>query len=694
MSDLTHDGCRFGLATPLGKDVLLLCRFDGEEPMSGLFRYELEMLSTRDDIEAKEIIGQPVLFWVLHPDNEPRFFHCFVSQFRYIGHDDRLSRYRAEVVPWTWFLSLNSDCRIFQKMTIPDIIRKVLKDRGYTDFEDSQVRASYQPLEYCVQYNESDLAFISRLMEEAGIFYFFRHEKDRLLMVMADNTSACTDCKESLVDFADNLSERSETDQIWVWEHEYELRPGKWAHKDFNFKKPTDPLLTTINTKVQLPRNQSIEVYEFPGRFEDKGKGDMYAKIRLEAEEAAVDIVYGESYCRSFSPGARFRIGRHHSPRERNKSYIVTSVSHSLDVSDAFVTGSQRATKGYENRFTCIPATAPYRPFRKTPIPRVRGPQTAVIVGPPGEEIWPDEHGRVKVQFHWDREGKRDDNSSCWIRVSQVHAGQGWGMIDLPRIGEEVIVSFLEGDPDRPIITGRVYNGDNKVPYSLPENKTRRGNTTKTHKGAGYNEMTMDDTVGKEQLRMNAMYDMNSNVNNDQTLTVGKNQSESVGVDRSREVGNNEKVKIGSDRTVEVGSDHKESVGGSQTVDVGANQTTKIGGAHSVSVGSSQSNKIGSSQSNSIGTTKNETVGLASNEMVGMFKTVNVGVAMNTIVGALSAEEVAGTKIIVAGVSIAIQCGASSLTMDSGGQIVIKGTNILIDSTGPTKINGGPIDLN
>ena len=523
-------------------------------------------------------------------------------------------------------------------------------------------------------------------MEEAGIFYFFLHEKNRLVMVITDTTSACRNCKDDQVAFSDNLSERSLPNQIWKWEHRYEFRPGKWSHRDFNFKDPATEMLSTVATQIKLPGNQNLEVYQYPGDYDVRAVGDTYARIRMEAEEAAFDVVNGESYCRSFSPGARFTISRHHSPREQGKSYIITSIVHTFDASDVFVTGRKSVSKGYSNTFKCIPATVPYRARRTTPVSQIRGPQTAVVVGPDGEEIYTDEHGRVKVQFHWDREGQRNEHSSCWMRVSQVHAGQGWGMMDLPRVGEEVIVSFLEGDPDRPIITGRVYNGQNRPPFALPAGKTRRGNMTKTYKGAGHNEMSMDDTPGKEQLRMNAQYDMNSNVNNDQTETVG--------VNRTREVGNNESVKVGVDKSVQVGSNHKETVGAAQTIEVGANQSTTIGGSQTNSIGGSQSNTIATSQSNSIGTLKNETVGMASNEMVGMFKTVNVGVALNTLVGALSAEEVAGVKVIIAGVSIAIQCGASSLTMDAGGKIVLKGTNILIDSSGPTKINGGPIDLN
>lgn len=677
---------RIGISTSLGDNSLLLTQFEGEEPICGLFNYRLNLLSENDAINAREIIGKAVLFWIEHPDGQPRFFHGMVSRFEYIGKGDRLSLYRAQVVPSLWFLSLNSDCRIFQKMTVKDIISEVLKRRGVTDFDLSGIRGSYPELEYCVQYNESDFAFVSRLMEGAGIHYYFQHSPDGHRMILGDSNSPFKPAKDAEVGFADNLSERSLNNSVWKWEHTYEFRPGKWAHKDFNFQIPLNDMLATANSKVRLPNNSAIEVYEYPGGFEVRDDGGSLAKVRMEAEEAHFDIVQGQSYCRSFSPGLTFKMKGHHSETESNREYVITAVRHRMDATGEFVTGGTSTIEGYENEFTCVPSSVAYRPLRKTNLPRVYGTQTAMVVGPKGEEIYTDEFGRVKVQFHWDREGKFDENSSCWLRVSQIHAGAGWGMMDLPRIGEEVIVSFLEGDPDRPLIVGRVYNGVNKVPFNLPAEKTRRGNTTKTYKGAGHNEMSMDDTPGKEQLRMNAQYDMNSNVNHDQTETIGN--------DRTRTVGNNESVSVGVDRSVKVGSNHKENVGASQTVEVGANQSVKIGGSQTLSVGGSQSNTIATSQSNSIGTTKNETVGMASNEMVGMFKTVNVGVALNTLVGALSAEEVAGTKVIIAGVSLAIQCGASSLTMDAGGKIVLKGTNILIDSSGPTKINGGPIDLN
>ncbi|MCA9062806.1 MAG: type VI secretion system tip protein VgrG [Planctomycetaceae bacterium] len=685
MANYTQENRRSGITTSLGKDVLLLSQFEGTEPISGLFQYSLNLLSENDAISARSIIGKPVAFWVEHPDGEPRWFHGMVSRFEYFGRGDRLSIYRAQVVPALWFLSLNSDCRIFQEMTVPDIIADVLKRRGLDDFDMGGVTGSYPTLEYCVQYNESDFAFISRLMEEVGIFYFFQHSEEGHKMMIGDENGTFMAAKDGDVRFVDKLSERSYNNQIWSWHHTYEFRPGKWAHKDFNFKDPK-PMSSTKNSLISLQGNSAIEVYEYPGGFEVRDEGDSRAKVRMEAEEAHHDIVEGDSYCRSFSPGYTFRMSGHHSEAESNREYLITAVRHRLDASAQYTTGASSETQGYENEFTCVPKEIPFRPLRKTQVPRIHGTQTALVVGPAGEEIYTDEFGRVKVQFHWDREGKYNESSSCWLRVSQVHAGKGWGMMDLPRIGEEVIVSFLEGDPDRPLIVGRVYNGVNTVPFNLPAEKTRRGNMTKTYKGAGHNEMSMDDTPGKEQLRMNAQYDMNSNVNNDQTLDVGKNQTEKVGVDRTREVGNNETVKVGVNKSVNVGTNHDETIGVNQKISVGTSQTTSVG----------------STQSNSVGSMKNETVGMMSNEMVGVAKTLNVGAAysiisggvMNVAVGFAAAEEVGGTKKIIVGSKLEITCGASKLTMDSGGKVTISGTEFNFSASGPVKINGAIIDLN
>jgi type VI secretion system secreted protein VgrG len=387
---------------------------------------------------------------------------------------------------------------------------------------------------------------------------------------------------------------------------------------------------------------------------------------------------------------------KHHSKRETGKSYIVTSVRHFMDGSNQYTTGGSQASEGYENDFTCIPAEAPLRPMQESPRPRVQGPQTAVVVGPAGEEIYTDEHGRVKVQFHWDREGQKNENSSCWMRVSQVHAGQGWGMMDLPRIGEEVIVSFLEGDPDRPIITGRVYNGQNMPPFALPAGKTRRGNMTKTYKGAGFNEMSMDDTPGKEQLRVNAQYDMNSNVNHDQTLDVGNNQTEKVAVDRTREVGNNETVTVGVNKSVKVGTNHDETIGSNQSINVGVMKNEMVGVMSNEVVGVAKTTSVGVGYALTVGAAKNEAVGFISAEQVGLNKTVLVGNNQAHTVGNQCSLDVGTDLKITAGSKIEIACGGCSIVMDSGGKMTISASSeCVINGGGATIVmKSGIIDLN
>jgi type VI secretion system secreted protein VgrG len=685
--------------TPFGADAIQLIGFEGEEEVSRLGGFQLELISENPSLDPAQIVGQNITFVVTDNDDKTRFFNGFVNRFAAGAvNDDGIRRYRATVVPWLWFLTQTTDCRIFQDKTVIEIVEQIFQDLGFQDFSKSQVRDDHPKREYCVQYRESDFDFVSRLLEEEGVFYFFEHQNGKHTLVLSDQPGAHETVEQSPVDYpnSDHYS-WSIKPHLYTWESSFEFRTGKWAHTDYNFKAPRDRLMASETGVLQLPGVDKFEAYEFPGEYEQKSVGKPLAKIRAEELACQHHLIETSSTCVSFVAGGRFKIGKHRVAKEEGKEYVIKKLTHRAFFAEAYETHGieyRSDEPAYFNQIICFPHSIPFRPVRSTPRPVVRGCQTAVVTGPPGEEIYPDEFGRVKVQFHWDREGQYDDKSSCWIRVSQIHAGKGWGYMDLPRIGEEVIVDFLEGNPDQPIIVGRVYNGDNRPPFELPAGKTRRGNSTKTYKGAGFNEMSMDDTPGKEQLRVNAQYDMNSNVNNDQTLNVGNNQSEDVGNDQTKNVGNN--------RTRTVGNNESVTVGVNRDVSVGTNHSEKIGSNQSVNIGSSQSVSIGSKQSINVGSMKNETVGMISNEMVGAMKTTNVGAvysvisgaAMNTAVGFISSEQVGMTKKIIVGSKLEIIVGASKLVMEAGGKVTIEGCEFLFSASGNVKINGSVIDLN
>lgn len=551
------------LQTPLGKDALLLVAFSGREEISGLFHFELEMISDDAAIKPADIVGKNVTFGVKRADDSTRYFNGFVSRFL-AGDEDLQGRrnYRAEVVPWLWFLTRTADCRVFQKQSVPKIIEKIFEDLGFSDYEISEVKESHPELEYCVQYRETDFAFVSRLMEQEGIFYFFRHQDGKHTLVLADQQGAYKDCQENEVDFPRDTRTQAVSDHITRWEHAYQFTTGKWAQTDYNFedhparseKTPAKLLMTSEPTTVKLDGVDKYEVYDYPGQYGDKGDGGAYTKIRMEAEEVAHDLVEASSTCKTFTPGGKFKIGKHIAGSEKGKGFALVSVEHSASEASAYETGGGGAD--YANTFTCIPDSVTFRPQRTTPLPRIHGAQPAVVTGPPGEEIWPDKHGRVKVQFFWDREGKCDENSSCWVRVSQEYAGKGWGSMCIPRIGQEVIVQFLEGDPDRPIITGRVYNADQTPPYALPDAKAVSGiKSESTPGGGGYNEISVDDTKGKEKVVIHGQYDMETTVENDQIRTIGNNRTTEIGADDEEKVGANQTVDIGKKLAITAGDE-------------------------------------------------------------------------------------------------------------------------------------------
>ena len=542
------------LKTPLPENTLLAESFSASEHISGLFELKLNLLadlSSVPKISGEKLIGGPITLALSvlsdYQQGPRRYFNGLVSRFnRITSTGTRLAHYQAVVVPWLWLLTLDSKCRIYQSKTIPEIVKAIFDEYAahYTSavsYED-RLTQHYTKLDYCVQYRESSFNFVSRLLESEGIFYFFEHSEGKHTLVLADVPWVHKPCPEQPKARLVGDAGWGESDNpVLTWNEKQELRPGKYTMRDFHFQMPSKNLEVAEETTSQLRACKPLEIYDYPGayaaRFSEKQRdmevqpeAEKLVRIRMEEQEAIISEISATSLCRAFSPGQKFELDTGSGTPAK---YVITSVQHSGVQTPWYVADEAAPSSGaepYTNTFACIPQNVIYRPKRITPKPVISGPQTARVVGKSGEEIWTDEFGRVKVQFHWDREGKNDENSSCWVRVSQPWAGKNWGTVSIPRIGQEVVIEFLEGDPDQPLITGRVYNAEQTPPYKLPGGAVISGiKTNSTKGGGGYNEMSMDDTKGKEKINIHAQYDMSTTVEHDDTQTVHNNRV--IGVD-------------------------------------------------------------------------------------------------------------------------------------------------------------------
>jgi len=574
------------LATPLGADKLLVRSFAGHEGISQLFQFHLDTLSEDNSISFDDIVGKNVSFSVrLAETSKARYFNGYVSRFEQVPGGGRLTRYHVELVPWLWFLTLSADCRIFQNQSVPDIIQAVFKELGFTDF-DLQLRASYEPWEYCVQYRENAFNFVSRLMEQEGIFYFFKHENGKHTMVLADSPSAYQPCPEQSRAMLERTTGRGamrKDDVVYTWRNANLMRTGKYAFTDYNFETPSTNLHAEVLSQISQGGNQKFETYDHPGEYEKRNQGDEWAKRRIEEEEASHATIEGESDVRTFVSGFKFDLTGHERG-DQNACFVLTSVTHEGE-EGGFYSGSGSVTDStYKNSFVAMKATTQFRPQRTAAKPLIHGVQTAVVVGPGGEEIYCDKYGRVKVQFHWDRRGKQNEKSSCWIRVAQPWAGNNWGAIMIPRINQEVVVSFLEGDPDRPLITGTVYNAQNVVPYKLPDKMMISTIKSSSTKGAGnYNELRFDDTKGKEQVFVHAAYDHDTLVDHDRKETIVNDSHHLVKgehfecseKDRHVHVKGDMNQKFDSDLSLTVGTNKQEKVGQTWASNAGQSTTSQ-----------------------------------------------------------------------------------------------------------------------
>jgi type VI secretion system secreted protein VgrG len=590
------------IQSKLGPNELLLESFTGTEGISQLFCFQLELLSENKRIKFEEILGQEVSFGVQGTEDgeSPRYIHGIVTAFAQLPDTSRLSRYRAIVSPKIWVLTQKQNCRIFQNISVPDILKKVLAGMD-TVWE---LRGSYQPREYCVQYRETDFSFVSRLMEEEGIFYFFRHVRDSHKLVISDTNTSHHDMPgQSSLTYDEVAGGLREEARVSSWMKTQELGPGRVSLRDYFFETPSTDLsvrqdikspvmVGKVSHKLNVGGNADFEIYDYPGRYERKNQGDQLAKSAMEQIEMSQLNVQGESNICHLTPGYRFMLTKH---PHADGSYTLTSITHSAS-EGGFHSASEIGQNHYANSFRAIPFDVPFRPPRTTEKSHIWGCQTAVVVGSSGEEIYTDKFGRVKVQFHWDREGKRDQSSSCWIRVATHWAGMNWGAIHLPRIGQEVVVDFLEGDPDRPIIVGSVYNAMQTVPYQLPANSTQSGIKSNSSKGGGgYNQIRFEDKKGSEEVLIHAQKDMNTTVEHDETLAVRHDETISISNNRSTDVGKDDTTTIGNNMTLTVNKDRAATVSGSDSETVYKDSTVTIMSSESRTIGSSRTTSITSS---------------------------------------------------------------------------------------------------
>jgi type VI secretion system secreted protein VgrG len=508
------------LETALGKDMLGITKFEITEGLSELFEWHLEAVSDKDDIlNFDGAIGRPCSIKVKSYDTE-RHFHGILAEARWVGIKGRYKIYKLEVVPWLWLLSQYTNCRIFEEKTAPDIIQQVFRERGFTDF-DPKLSENHPTREYCVQYRETDLAFVSRLMEEEGIFYYFEHSSDKHKLVMVDTNANCTAVpnRSSIPYVASTGADWPGREHLHDWHKEQRFRSGKVMLNDYHFKTPPSSLRAEKEASTPYQGARQAELYDHPGNYKDRSVGERFAQIRLEAQQALDHRRYGTGEAITLYPGGLVKLEKHHMSSE-NAQYLIVRATHryvtEAYASEADATGADEA---YDGDYEFVPKDQPYRCLMTTPRPLVYGMQTAKVVGPSGEEIHVDEHGRIRVEFFWDR----DKAQSRWARVAQLWAGKEWGFQHIPRVGMEVCVTYEDGDPDHPIVIGCVYNGDNKYPYSLPGNKTQSGWKSNSSKsGGGYNEFMMEDKKGQEKIRMHAEKDHEVKIRNSETTEIGE----------------------------------------------------------------------------------------------------------------------------------------------------------------------------
>jgi len=664
-------------AGPVSEEELVVTRVVGREALSTPFAFDVELVpASGDPLDVADLTGAEALLTLREePGGAERHVHGILWSVEMAGVASGRPRYRARLVPALDRLGAVVRTRAFQGRSAPEIAARILGDAGVA--HRLALAASYPARELCVQYRESDLAFVARLLEEEGIFYFFEHEPDAHVMVLADEVSACGPMAGGTsVPYREPGSHGIAEEHLSRVEHVRRAAPATASVQDFDF---TRPALDVVGERTAAGDPLGLEHHEYPGRFTDPAAGARRAAVRLEGLRAASETFTGAGTCFRLVPGASFDLVDHPDAAFQRK-LLVLRVEHDAARQDGSA-GAAVPPHGYRSTFGAIDAAAPWRPRRRTRRPVARA-ETAVVVGPHAEEIHPDEHGRIKVRFHWDREGARDDTASCWIRCAQAWAGPGWGASFVPRVGQEVLVQFLDGDPDRPLVTGAVYNGQNPPPVELPGEKTRSTLRTDSSPGSwGSNELRFEDAKDAEQVYLHAQKDERIEVRNDEAQEVGADETLAVKKDRALEAHGNQALSV-------TGADSS-GVGGAQTLTVAGKRETAVAGGHTERVGVQQAVTVAGHRDVTVRLGAVETVAAAAALNVGGGYAVNVAGVFNKAVAGLFSGQVGGARVEVVGGAREERVAGSSEAKIAGDLEIEVGGRVALSTLGDQKDDVG-----
>ncbi len=705
-----------------GAGELGVLRLTGHEGLSQLYSFTVEVVAPA---ALSGLFRRAALLRILGSHRgDDRLVHGIVHTLGDLGRTRNGRLHRIEIVPTVALLRHRQDCRIFQGKTVEQICREVVASAGLpADALRFALLQEHPAREYCVQYRETDWAFMRRILAEEGCFYFFEHGEGTHTMVVGDHPLVYLKLPGgSTLRIGDGAGMVTDRPQLTELQFEESLGPGKFTARDYNYLDPSDTLDAAVGS---APKD--LEVYDFPGNYSASGHGRIVAQTRLNALRAPLLRGVGRGGCPRLVPGYTFTPQYNAAEgQSSDRNLMLVEVTHRGEEPQALGQDGAGQASSYGNDFVCMPADLAYcSPL--LPKPSIPGPQTAIVTGPDGEEIFTDEHGRIKVQFHWDRQAKYDDTSSCWVRVSQSWAGPGWGSLWIPRVGHEVVVAFLDGDPDRPLVIGSVYHATHTPPYPLPDQRTRSGVRSESSPGGGgHNEISFEDRKGSEDVYIHAQKDLTVAVEHDTHQSIGNDETRAVKRDRATEIGHDKSTVVGRNHNEQIGADMSQSIGANATQTVGANQTIAVALCKTEAIGVASSETVGAAKSLVIGAIYEVAVGAGMNEVIGRSKTLSIGQDSVETIGKDHRMKVGAEVEIVAGKSLAlqaakdmtmaagadwkvtggkkgriqvadelvIQVGEALVTLKKNGQIYIAGSKLTLKASGDVIVKGGKVKLN